>query len=405
MSMSNKPHSTIESSYRALYGKMFSALINQFGVCYVNEIEDAIQNSFLKSLRTWNTNKIPDNKENWLYIVARNDVINQIKRKNKTTSETVLTETEEYETAENDLRLQTILFISSSRKVSTQAKIVFILKNIFGLNIREISENTLQSQDAIYKSISRAKSNLKLEFENKEIDVVVEKIGVNEISIAEELFYAVFNIGFDSFDERIQSIVNEDLCLEALAFVKLLFNKYEQDSTKNLLALFCFHIARMPVKVNKGTIVSFFNQDKTKWDKNMMDLGFYYLKQPEKLHRFYIEALIVSKHMMANSYDTRHWHDIVELYKLLIIHHNSPIVKLNLCYGLHQAERSDEALMLLEAVEEELPNGHIYFSLVKASILKATDPKESEKIMSLVLNKMEQTIRKEYLLENGFITL
>ncbi|MDT0648589.1 DUF6596 domain-containing protein [Zunongwangia sp. F297] len=331
--------------------------------------------------------------------------MNQIRKKGKASPASNLTETEENGTAENDLRLETILFLSSSKKNSDRAKVMFILKNIFGLNVREISESTLLSQEAIYKSINRAKASFRLEFENKPISVITKKTGKHEIVTVEEILYAVFNIGFDSFNNKIQSIVNEDLCLEAFAIAKELFKKYQQDSTKNLLALFCFHIGRIPAKIDKGKLVSLFKQDQAKWDKKLMSLGFSYLHKPEKLNRFYIESLIASKYMTANSYDTEHWNEIIKLYELLTKFHHSPIVKLNLCYGLHQANRREEALILLADIEKELPNGHFYYSLVKAELLKVSTPKQSETIMASVMDTMEQTIRKEYLLENGLITL
>jgi RNA polymerase sigma-70 factor, ECF subfamily len=403
--MSYKTHSEIETNYRALYGKLFSSLISQFGVNYINEIEDAIQNSFLKSLKTWHANKFPDNRENWLFIVARNDVLSQLKTKSRTVSDSILSEIRESGTVQNDLRLQTILFLSSSKKVSAQLKVVFILKNIFGLSIREISENTLLNEDAIYKRISRAKDTLRVEFEHESIEDITEGVGETEIALVEEVLYAVFNIGFDSFNEKIQSIVNEDLCLEALALAKLLLSQYHQDSTKNLLALFCFHVARIPAKIDGGKFVPFLKQDQSKWDKKVMSLGFGYLQKPEKLNRFYIEALIASKYMMTSFYDDVHWNEIVKLYELLLTYHQSPIVKLNLCYGLHKANQPEKALNLLLDIEKELPEGHVYFSLVKAALLKRDAPAESESILTSVLDKMEQGIRKEHLLEHGFITL
>lgn len=405
MIMSNKSYSIVESNFRASYGKLFSALINQFGINYVNEIEDAIQNSFLKSLKYWKSNQTPDHKENWLFIIARNDVINQIKKNSKTTSELAFATSDESKTSENDLRLQTILFLSSSKKISKQSKVIFTLKNIFGLHIREIAESTLLNQDAIYKSIKRAKKSLQLEFANEEMDVILKQATPNEILIVEEILYAVFNIGFDSFSEKNQSIVNEDLCLEAVSLVKLLLQEHKQDSTRNLLALFCFHLARIPSKVRNGKLISFFKQDRKNWNKELIDLGFYYLQNPNKLNKFYIESLIVSKYMTVNSYTIEHWNDMTNLYELLIQLSNSPIIKLNYSYCLHKAKRSKDALALLEKIKSELPTEHVYFSLVKANILQETNPKESEKIMLSVISKMNQTIRKEYLLENGFINL
>ena len=109
--------------------------------------------------------------------------------------------------------------------------------------------------------------------------------------------------------------------------------------------------------------------------------------------------------MTTNSYTIEHWKEIISLYELLIKLSNSPIIKLNYCYCLHKAQRSNDALDLLEKIKNDLPTEHVYFSLVKAEILKETEPKESKRIMFSVLDKMNQTVRKEYLLENCFINI
>lgn len=297
--MKNKKSSVVESSYRTFYGKLFSALFSQFDANYVSEIEDAIQNSFYKSLKSWKPNQVPTNKENWLFIVARNDVLNQIKRENRLQSVNHFKSTEETENPNEDLRLKTVLFLAKSKNVSSKVKVFFILKNIFGLHIKEISECTLLSQDAIYKSISRAKKDFRQATKNADFDLTFKQVSENEIAIVEEILYAVFNIGFDSFSEKIKSIINEDLCLEALALAKVLSDQFEQTTTKNLLALFCFHLARIPSKVKNDKIISFFEQDKKNWNNDFIKLAFHYLEKPEKLNKYYVEALIASKHMTA----------------------------------------------------------------------------------------------------------
>lgn len=399
--MANSVHTTIGSSYRAFYGKLFASLFSQFGVSYVNEIEDAIQNSFLKSLKSWKPNKIPDNKENWLYIVARNDVINQIKRQNNTEElfyNTVIEEKKEIQEQE-DLRLQTIFFIANLERISSQIKIIFILKNIFGLSVKGISESTLLKQDAIYKSIKRAKNSLHLKFKSITSITSVKELTTSQISITEEILYAVFNVGFDSFSEKNRNIVNKDVCLEALSLVKLFIEKSNRNSTKSLLSLFCFHIARIPAKVNDGKLIPFFEQDRLEWKNDFIKLGFYYLKKPKKLNKFYLEALIVSKYMTTIVYDSEHWNTIVKLYTLLTELSNSPIIKLNLCYSLHKADKTEEALQLLKLVEEELPNEHVYFSLVKATIIRKSNFKEANIIINSLIDTVNPPMRKEYLLE------
>ncbi len=393
-----------EINYRAIYGKLFSGLLNQFGTNYVSEIEDAIQNSFLKSLKIWTQNNVPKNKENWLFIVARNDVLNQIKRRNENHNFSV----EQFEgtssiSEESDLRLQTIIFISMLENISNQVKILFILKNIFGLSIPEISDITLINQEAIYKSINRTRKTIQLEFNNKTIELNSINASQKAISIVEEILYAVFNIGFDSFSEKTENIVNEDLCLEAFALTKLLGNEYQSDSTSNLLALFCFHIARIPAKIDNGKLISFFKQNREKWNKELLNLGFHYLKKPKEISKFYLEAVIIGKYMSISELTQNDWVDIVKLYEMMQKVSQSPIVKLNYCFCLSKIGKTENALAILSQIEKELPNEHIYFSLVKAKILKEINPKEADVLFISVMNKMNQKIRKEYLLENELI--
>ena len=60
---------------------------------------------------------------------------------------------------------------------------------------------------------------------------------------------------------------------------------------------------------------------------------------------------------------------------------------------------------LLEKLERELTSEHVYLSLVKASFLSKENPKESEKITANIISKMNQDIRKKYVLETKFINL
>ena len=395
-----------ETNYRAIYGKLFSGLLNQFGTDYVSEIEDAIQNSFLKSLKIWKQKEVPNNKENWLFIVARNDLLNQIKRQKENNNFSV-EDTEDTSSISNetDLRLQTIIFISTLQSVSHQAKILFVLKNIFGLSITEISDSTLINQEAIYKSINRTKKNIQFDFKGNVIDLNSITANQQAISIAEEIFYAVFNIGFDSFSEKAENIVNEDLCLEAFALTKLMLSLHKYDSTSNLLALFCFHIARIPAKIDNGKLISFFNQNREKWNNELLNSGFHYLKKPKTVSKFYLEAVIISKYMSISKLTQNDWIDIVKLYEMMQKVSQSPIVKLNYCFCLSKIGKTENALAILSEIEKELPKEHIYFSLIKAKILKEINPKESDDLFISVMNKMNQKIRKEYLLENELIRL
>ncbi|MFS4415130.1 DUF6596 domain-containing protein [Maribacter sp. 2307ULW6-5] len=277
---------------------------------------------------------------------------------------------------------------------------MFVLKNIFGLHIEEIGACTLISQEALYKSINRAKKDFQQATKDADFDSAFEHITEKEIVLIEEILYAIFNIGFDSFSQKNKYIFNEALCLEAVALAKILLAKFKQLTTKNLLAHFCFHLARIPAKIKDHKIISFFQQDKTQWNKDFMDLGFYYLQKPSTLNKYYVEALIACKHMTAKKIDISHWNEIIKLYQLLLSVSYSPITKLNLCYCLSKAQRMGETKELWEHVENELPNDHLYLCLVKATIFKNGKSLETEKTIENVLERLHQKVRRDYILEH-----
>ncbi|UBM58170.1 sigma-70 family RNA polymerase sigma factor [Marinilongibacter aquaticus] len=399
------PNPIAETNFRVLYGKLFAALTRQYGVHRFSEIEDAIQNSFLKAVKKWKPDSSPKRKEDWLFITAKNDLLNQLKKNNKVTDLESEQTADFSETETSDLRLETVCMVTSSSTLTKQAKIVFVLKNIFGLSVPEIAENTLLREEAIYKIVRRAKNSLQTEYKSRLVSDTLKSMSSEALRTVEEVLYAVFNTGFDSFSEKNKSIVNEDLCLESFALAKILLKDYSQESTSNLLSLFCFHIARLEAKVDADNLISFFKQDQNKWNKEMINLGFHYLKKPNKIDKFYIEALIVSKYMSAPSFDLDFWKDIIRLYEILLQISPSPIVEINYCFCLFKAERKEEAMGLLEKLEGQLATEHTYLSLLKASLLSESKPKESQEITAQMITKMNQEIRKRYLLENKFINL
>ena len=195
------------------------------------------------------------------------------------------------------------------------------------------------------------------------------------------------------------------LFLVKLKIKTQLFKNYHLDSTSNLLAIFCLHTARIPAKIEKGKLISFFNQNREKWNQELFQLGLHYLKKPNSQNKIYIEALIITKYMTIENFGKNDWNDIVNLYELLQQVSSSAIVKLNYCYGLSKVGKTELALQILSEVEKELPNEHTYFNLVKAKIMRAINPIESNNLITKTINKLNQKIRKEYLLENELMHL
>ncbi|MER3329367.1 MAG: sigma factor, partial [Candidatus Kapaibacterium sp.] len=72
----------IDHLFRHQSGKMISVIARIIGYDKVDEAEDIVQDTLLKAMQIWAIKGVPENPEAWLYSVAKNKAIDEI-RKNK----------------------------------------------------------------------------------------------------------------------------------------------------------------------------------------------------------------------------------------------------------------------------------------------------------------------------------
>lgn len=392
----NDPHLSGEH-FRVLYGQLFAGLLQNFGVIWLNEIEDAIQNAFYKALKHFQSNKPPANLRNWLFIVAKNDVINQINKQKVLLPFENTQSADELANTETDPRLNLLLYLAALPSLSSDQVVLFSLKNIFGLSVREISVASLLSEENVYKNMQRIKQRLKNDFDFVTFRENHVTISPKRIEVIEDVLHAVFNFGFDSHNPKIESIVHDDLCIDAIALTRLLFDKYKRVQTSNLLALFCFHAARLPSKTINGHLVPFFEQDKKLWDQSLIQSGIKFISKPSFLHKYYIEAIIVSKHMLAEDYDDKHWNEVISLYEMWYNIDASPFVLLNLAYCYFKAAKHIELKKSLLKLDSIFPKENFYYSLLKTEVLDDWSREQKNDKLHEVLQYAEQEIRKKFI--------
>lgn len=126
-------------------------------------------------------------------------------------------------------------------------------------------------------------------------------------------------------------------------------------------------------------------------------MAFHHIKKPQNSNKYYIEAIIISKYMSKKDFNLKDWTEISYLYEMMLEISQSPILRLNYSFCLSKIGKTDKAINILSEVQYKLPDHHLYFFLVKAIIMKESNPKESHDIILTLSNKMNQKIRKEYL--------
>ena len=86
MNIQENNNSDIEHLFRHEYGKVVSSLTNKYSTELIDFIEDSVQEALLKAALIWPYKTIPDNPSGWLYRVANNYLIDQLRKNNKTVS-------------------------------------------------------------------------------------------------------------------------------------------------------------------------------------------------------------------------------------------------------------------------------------------------------------------------------
>ena len=359
--------------FRTEFRKITAVLCKLFGMEHIETAEDIASETFLSAWEIWTYKAIPQNPTAWLYAVAKNKAKNYMQRQQlftgkimpqikNTFSETDDIEIDLSEKNITDSQLQ-MLFAVCHPSISTEAQIGLALRILCGFGIEEIATALLTNKETISKRLVRAKEKLRME---KIVIALPEKTAIDKrLQTVLTTLYLLFNEGY--YSESNDTVLREDLCLEAMRLVYLLI-EYEptnQPPVNALFALMCFHASRFAArKKENGAIVLYEQQDETLWDNELIAKGAYYFKQAAQgnaISTYHLEAGIA--YWMTIKTDTKEkWEHTLQLYNQLLQVQYSPIAALNRTYALSKVY--GKAVAITEAEKLDLTGNHFYFTLL-----------------------------------------
>jgi RNA polymerase sigma-70 factor (ECF subfamily) len=369
-----KQQELIPHLFRTEFGKITAVLCKLLGVDHIGVAEDIASETFLSALETWTYKGIPENPVAWLYTVAKNKARNHLHR-NTIFSEKISGSLKKQSSSENqmpdidwsdknitDSQLH-MLFVICHPTIPTEAQIGLALRILCGFGIDEIANAFLTNKETINKRLFRAKEKLRLEKIPIEFPSETE-IG-NRLETVLTTLYLLFNEGY--YSESQDSVVREDLCLEAMRLTYQLIGneKTNQPPVNALFSLMCFHSSRLPARKNKnGELVLYEDQDETLWNQQLISKGvfhFHQAAQGNKISKYHLEATIAYWH--TNKADTMEkWENILQLYNRLLQIQYSPIAALNRTFALSKVKGKQEAIH--EARKLNLTDNHYYYTLL-----------------------------------------
>ncbi|WP_417464725.1 RNA polymerase sigma factor [Kordiimonas sp.] len=368
----------IEKSLKAARPKAVAALLRYFRD--LDTAEEAFQEACLRALGKWPLNGPPKDPAAWLIFVGRNAALDGIRKQNKLQAlpdeakisdlsdvETPMAERLDHAHFRDDiLRL---LFICCHPDLPNTQQIALALRVVSGLSVGQIAKAFLVGERAMEQRITRAKRKVKqaeVDFETPDTDARAERLHT-----VSAMIYLVFNEGYTAAGETREPKV--PLCEEAIRLGRLICELFPRDAEMaGLLALMLLQYSRTAARFTKdGDIILLEDQDRTLWNKSMIEEGLTLLDNAMALKRpgpYQIQAAIAATHTRASRATETNWTGIVQLYDALERMTPSPVITLNKAVAISKAESFAAALEVVEPLEPHLA-GYFYFHGVRGHLL------------------------------------
>jgi RNA polymerase sigma-70 factor, ECF subfamily len=354
-----------EEIVRAESGRVLSALIARSHD--LDLAQDAYGEALLAAWEAWPVDGVPDNPGAWLTTVARNRMLDRLRREAQRPRRefaavrmggiaTVEVEDVDAQAARlrddplEDDELQ-LVFLCCHPALSQEAQIALTLRTVSGLTTPEIARAFLVPESTMSQRILRAKRKIAragIPFRMPEAAELPSRLAA-----VLHIVYLVFTEGWNSTGTA--DVVRADLCAEALRLARLLHRLLpDEPEVAGLLALLLLHDARRGGRAGPhGELVPLVEQDRDRWNRAQVAEGVALIERTLPLGivgPYQVQAAIAALHAEAPTAAATDWAQILALYDLLERLEPSPLVTLNRAVALAEVEGTEPALRILDTL-------------------------------------------------------
>lgn len=411
----NTTEELVDHFFRHESSRVISHLSANFGTSYLEEIEDAVQDALIKAMHSW-PRAVPNNPSAWILTVARNRLIDKLRRNKKVIAQEDDELNRKIETVSqapaSDLELNDYLkddllkmmFACCHPLLTVESQIILTLRILCGLGTTEVARALLKKDEAIAKAYTRAKQKLK-DHQIKP-DVPTQQVAEERLGVILKVLYLLFNEGYKSSSG--DQLIKKDLCLESLRLTKILSDSVFGDhpNVNALLALMCFHISRFDSRINeKGELLTLEEQDRSKWNDELIERGSYFFHKSyttegiEHMTEYHIQAAMAGLHCQAKDYESTDWEQLLGLYDMQMSSKPSPVVELNRLVVYARVHGPNQALNELTKLQDHsfLQNYYLFYA-VKADLLtQLSQPKTAIKSLEKAIELSENQLERKHL--------
>jgi RNA polymerase sigma-70 factor (ECF subfamily) len=369
-----------ENFFRHEYGRLVATLSRRIGTHHLEAVEDAVQRALLAALESWTKSGVPENPSAWLFRVASNQVVGELRQRARRDR---LLEQHDGEAIANgetdaaphaflagDVRddLLRMMFACCDDSIPIESQLVIALKTLSGFDVREIAERLFTTEANVYKRLGRARSRLR-ELHGDRDDLSMEQLA-SRLPSVQSILYLMFTEGYLS--SHAEHAIRRELCGESKRLAHLLAEHpvSATPETDALVALMHLHAARMSAREDgSGGLLLLEEQDRSRWDANEIRIGLEWLARSargEAFSRYHAEAGVAAEHCLAASFAVTRWDRIAECYALLERLAPSALHTLNRALAVAELAGPREGLAVVEGLEppEWLAGSHLWSAVL-----------------------------------------
>lgn len=339
-----------------------TVLARRVGVRHIELVEDAVQSALMAAITAWTNQSLPDEPGAWLYRVAHNQLIGELRRKAgrlQILEQAAVDLAGEHDSPaeaffDEEIRddMLRMLFICCDEAMPRESRLVLALKTLCGFSTAEIALRLFTTEANVHKRLGRARDRLRQL--PSDVDTPPLETLQSRLPSVHEVLYLLFNEGYLSAHAELA--IQRELCDEAVRLTTLLAEHPvgALPETFALLALMHLHASRLAARVDgAGGLLLLEEQDRSLWDRERMRVGAEWLARAasgDVFSRFHAEAGIAAEHCFAPSFEQTRWKEIAEPYSILERVAPSPLHRLNKAVAIAEWQGPEAGLAALQGL-------------------------------------------------------
>jgi RNA polymerase sigma-70 factor (ECF subfamily) len=361
----------IDDLYRSESRRVFASLVrllNDFDLA-----DEAMHEAYAAALELWPREGVPANPRAWLISTGKFKAIDSIRRQARLQDlqpeiaarlEEVAHENAARSATEiEDDRLR-LIFTCCHPEIDPKLQVPLTLREVCGMTTEQIAHAFLTSKATMAQRIVRGKAKIR----DGMIPYVVPSLRElpERLDAVLTVIYLVFNEGYAA--SQGESLLRVDLTAEAIRLGRLLLEMLPEPEVKGLLALMLLHESRRESRVSKdGEIILLEDQDRSRWDSQMISEGTTLVEQALRSRKFgayTLQAAISAIHAETATVAQTDWNQIVVIYSALQRIDSSPVVELNRAVAVAMRDGPAAGLEIIDRILGcgELGNYHLAHS-------------------------------------------